>query len=139
MLASPRYEAMETYFDRTGPAGRAMMCTSASVQVCVDAGHEEPGPLGHGRRWRLAHLLGAVLVAAFANSPAHEGPYAGWRCARQGVWSDLDTRRSLAPPLEAEPRGAWTRQALDTEVMCVRTGADGGAHEGARPGRYRAG
>ncbi|WP_442813510.1 ergothioneine biosynthesis glutamate--cysteine ligase EgtA [Streptomyces sp. NBC_01244] len=133
MLASPRYEAMETYFDRTGPAGRAMMCTSASVQVCVDAGHEEPGPLGHGRRWRLAHLLGAVLVAAFANSPAHEGPYAGWRCARQGVWSDLDTRRSLAPPLEAEPRGAWTRQALDTEVMCVRTGADGGAHEGGAP------
>lgn len=125
MLSSPRYEAMETYFDRTGPAGRAMMCASASVQVCVDAGHEEPGPLGHGRRWRLAHLLGAVLVAAFANSPAHEGPYAGWRCARQGVWSDLDTRRSLAPPLEAEPRGAWTRQALDTEVMCVRTDEEG--------------
>lgn len=125
MLASPRYEAMETYFDRTGPAGRAMMCTSASVQVCVDAGQEEPGPLGHGRRWRLAHLLGAVLVAAFANSPAHEGPYAGWRCARQGIWSDIDTRRSLAPPLETEPRGAWTRQALDTEVMCVRTDEEG--------------
>lgn len=125
MLASPRYEAMETYFDRTGPAGRTMMRASASVQVCVDAGHEEPGPLGHGRRWRLAHLLGAVMVAAFANSPAHEGPYAGWRCARQGVWSDLDTRRSLAPPLEAEPRGAWTRQALDTEVMCVRSSEEG--------------
>ncbi|WP_371619040.1 ergothioneine biosynthesis glutamate--cysteine ligase EgtA [Streptomyces sp. NBC_00454] len=128
MLTSPRYEAMETYFDRTGPAGRAMMCASASVQVCVDAGQEEPGPLGHGRRWRLAHLLGAVLVAAFANSPAHEGPYAGWRCARQGVWSDIDTRRALAPVLEAEPRGAWTRQALDTDVMCVRpSGGDAGA------------
>ncbi|MBT2452707.1 ergothioneine biosynthesis glutamate--cysteine ligase EgtA [Streptomyces sp. ISL-43] len=125
MLTSPRYDAMETYFDRTGPAGRAMMCTSASVQLCVDAGHEEPGPLGHGRRWRLAHLLGAVLVAAFANSPAHEGPYAGWRCARQGIWSDLDTRRSLAPPLDGEPRGAWTRQALDTEVMCVRAHGEG--------------
>lgn len=131
MLTSPRYEAMETYFDRTGPAGRSMMCASASVQVCVDAGHEEPGPLGHGRRWRLAHLLGAVLVAAFANSPAREGPYAGWRCARQGVWSDIDTRRSLAPPLEAEPRGAWTAQALDTEVMCVRT--DGGGRPWAVP------
>ncbi|AWZ08964.1 MULTISPECIES: ergothioneine biosynthesis glutamate--cysteine ligase EgtA [unclassified Streptomyces] len=125
MLASPRYDAMETYFDRTGPAGRAMMRSSASVQVCVDSGHEEPGPLGHGRRWRLAHLLGAVLVAAFANSPAHEGPYAGWRCARQGIWSDIDTRRSLAPALDAEPRGAWTRQALDTEVMCVRTPGEG--------------
>lgn len=121
LLNSPRYDAMEAYFDRTGPAGRAMMRASASVQVCVDAGHEEPGVLGHGRRWRLAHLLGAVLVAAFANSPAHEGPYAGWRCSRQGIWSDLDSRRALAPPLDAEPRAAWTRQALDTEVMCVRS------------------
>ncbi|MFI9063262.1 ergothioneine biosynthesis glutamate--cysteine ligase EgtA [Streptomyces sp. NPDC053429] len=121
LLDSPRYRAMESYFDRTGPAGRAMMCASASVQVCVDAGLEEPGPLGHGRRWRLAHLLGAVLVAAFANSPAHEGPYAGWRCARQGIWSDIDARRALAPPLDAEPRDAWTRHALDTEVMCVRS------------------
>ncbi|MEU8437950.1 ergothioneine biosynthesis glutamate--cysteine ligase EgtA [Streptomyces sp. NPDC029216] len=125
LLASPRYDAMETYFDRTGPAGRAMMRASASVQVCVDAGHEEPGPLGHGRRWRLAHLLGAVLVASFANSPGREGPYEGWRCARQGVWSDIDARRALAPPLDAEPRTAWVRHALDTEVMCVRGPGDG--------------
>ncbi|MEV6953630.1 ergothioneine biosynthesis glutamate--cysteine ligase EgtA [Streptomyces sp. NPDC051183] len=124
LTSSPRYEAMEAYFDRTGPAGRAMMCATASVQVCVDAGQEEPGPLGHGPRWRLAHLLGAVLVAAFANSPAYEGPYAGWRCARQGIWSDLDTRRALAPPLDAEPRAAWTRQVLDTEVMCIRAPDD---------------
>ncbi|MFE5534683.1 ergothioneine biosynthesis glutamate--cysteine ligase EgtA [Streptomyces sp. NPDC056492] len=125
LLCSPRYDAMETYFDRTGPAGRAMMCSSASVQVCVDAGYEEPGPLGYGRRWRLAHLLGAVFVAAFANSPAHEGPYAGWRCSRQGIWNDLDARRSLAPPPDAEPRAGWTRHALDTEVMCVRSQGDG--------------
>ncbi|MER5731480.1 ergothioneine biosynthesis glutamate--cysteine ligase EgtA [Streptomyces sp. NPDC002138] len=122
LLDSPRYDAMESYFDRTGPAGRAMMRASASVQVCVDAGHEEPGPLGHGRRWRLAHLLGAVLVSAFANSPAPSGPYAGWRCSRQGIWSDLDTARALAPPLDDEPREAWTRHALDSAVMCVRSG-----------------
>ncbi|WP_051807113.1 ergothioneine biosynthesis glutamate--cysteine ligase EgtA [Streptomyces sp. NRRL F-2664] len=121
LLNSPRYDAMEAYFDRTGPAGRAMMCGSASVQVCVDAGYEEPGTLGHGRRWRLAHLLGAVLVAAFANSPAQEGAYAGWRCSRQGIWNDLDSRRTLAPPLDAQPRDGWVRQALDTEVMCVRS------------------
>ncbi|MCX5380888.1 ergothioneine biosynthesis glutamate--cysteine ligase EgtA [Streptomyces sp. NBC_00091] len=125
LLADPRYDAMETHFDRTGPAGRAMMRGSASVQVCVDAGHEEPGPLGHGRRWHLAHLLGAVLVAAFANSPGREGPYRGWRCARQGIWNDIDPRRALAPPLDAEPRAAWARHALDTEVMCVRSPGDG--------------
>ncbi|MDJ0379838.1 ergothioneine biosynthesis glutamate--cysteine ligase EgtA [Streptomyces sp. G-G2] len=134
LLDSPRYSAMETYFDRTGPAGRAMMRASASVQVCVDAGHEEPGPLGHGRRWRFAHLLGAVLVSAFANSPAYSGPYMGWRCSRQGVWSDIDTSRALAPPLDSEPREAWTRQALDTAVMCVRPDAarsDGAPSDGA--------
>ncbi|WP_406365586.1 ergothioneine biosynthesis glutamate--cysteine ligase EgtA [Streptomyces sp. NBC_01546] len=121
LLASPRYDAMEAYLDRTGPAGRTMMRASASVQVCVDAGYEEPGALGHGRRWRLAHLLGAVLVAAFANSAVSEGPYAGWRCARQGNWADIDSRRSLAPPLDVPPRDGWTRHALDTEVMCVRS------------------
>ncbi|MEW2412909.1 ergothioneine biosynthesis glutamate--cysteine ligase EgtA [Streptomyces sp. NPDC046866] len=133
LLSSPRYEAMETYLDRFGPAGRAMMCSTASVQVCVDAGGEEPGPLGYGRRWRLTHLLGAVLVAAFANSPAREGRYAGWRCARQGIWSDLDARRALAPALDAEPRTAWTRHALDTEVMCVRSPAAGPAAPWAVP------
>ncbi|MFJ3519762.1 MULTISPECIES: ergothioneine biosynthesis glutamate--cysteine ligase EgtA [unclassified Streptomyces] len=137
LLNSPRYDAMEAYFDRTGPAGRAMMCASASVQVCVDAGHQEPGVLGHGRRWRLAHLLGAVLVAAFANSPAQEGPYAGWRCARQGIWSDLDSRRALAPPLDADPRGGWTRQALDTEVMCVRSYEGDGPWEIPRGTTFR--
>ncbi|MER7762740.1 ergothioneine biosynthesis glutamate--cysteine ligase EgtA [Streptomyces sp. NPDC097619] len=123
VLKRPRYEAMERYFDRTGPAGRAMMRASASVQVCLDAGYQEPGPLGLGRRWVLAHLLGAVLVSAFAHSPATRGPYAGWKSARQGVWADIDRHRSVAPPLEAAPRAGWARMALDAEVMCVR-GAD---------------
>ncbi|MFD8410546.1 ergothioneine biosynthesis glutamate--cysteine ligase EgtA [Streptomyces sp. NPDC059650] len=125
LVHSPRYDAMEAYLDRFGPAGRAMMRTSASVQVCVDAGYEEPGPLGHGRRWRLGHLLGAVFVAAFANSPATGGPYAGWVCARQGIWRDLDARRALAPPLDAKPRSGWVRHALDTELMCMRANGDG--------------
>ncbi|WP_369374525.1 ergothioneine biosynthesis glutamate--cysteine ligase EgtA [Streptomyces sp. cg36] len=123
-LHQPRYDAMEAHFDRTGPAGRAMMCASASVQVCVDAGHEEPGPLGFGRRWRLAHLLGAVLVAAFANSPYRDGRPTGWRSARQAVWATIDPVRALAPPLDAEPRAAWAAHVLDSPVMCVRR-ADG--------------
>ncbi|MFG2146953.1 ergothioneine biosynthesis glutamate--cysteine ligase EgtA [Streptomyces sp. NPDC048696] len=120
-LHDPRYDTMEAHFDRTGPAGRAMMCSSASVQVCLDAGHEEPGPLGYGRRWRLAHLLGAVLVAAFANSPYQEGRRTGLRSARQEVWTRIDPVRALAPPLEAEPRAAWAAHVLDAPVMCVRT------------------
>ncbi|MEU2434303.1 ergothioneine biosynthesis glutamate--cysteine ligase EgtA [Streptomyces sp. NPDC007861] len=120
LLREPRYDAMEAFLDRTGSAGRSMMCSSASVQVCLDAGFEEPGPLGLGRRWQLAHLLGAVLVAVFANSPAGAGRLTGWRSTRQALWADLDPRRALAPAAGLPPRDAWAAHVLDTPVMCVR-------------------
>ncbi|MGW1721385.1 ergothioneine biosynthesis glutamate--cysteine ligase EgtA [Streptomyces sp. NPDC002306] len=119
-LREPRYDAMEACLDRTGPAGRAMMCTSASVQVCLDAGYEEPGVLGHGRRWRLAHTLGPVLVAAFANSPMAGGKPTGWLSTRQLIWMEIGAGRAGGPPLDAEPRSAWARHVLDAPVMCVR-------------------
>ncbi|MFF0430942.1 ergothioneine biosynthesis glutamate--cysteine ligase EgtA [Streptomyces sp. NPDC004327] len=121
VLHEPRYDAMEIVLGRTGPAGRAMMCESASVQVCLDAGVDGPGPLGYRRRWRLAHLLGAVLVAAFANSPVHGGRRTGWRSTRQALWTDLDPSRALAPSADGEPRAEWAAHVLDTPVMCVRT------------------
>ena len=119
-LHSPRYDAMEMCLDRTGPAGRGMMCTSASVQVCLDAGYEEPGPLGHGRRWWLAHHLGAVLVAAFANSPLLGHEPTGWVSTRQLLWMEIDAGRTSAPALDGDPRTAWARHVLDAPVMCVR-------------------
>ncbi|MER0246325.1 ergothioneine biosynthesis glutamate--cysteine ligase EgtA [Streptomyces sp. HSW2009] len=126
MLTQARYCAMEQYLDRWGPAGRTMMCRSASVQVCVDAGHEEPGPLGYGRRWRLAHLLGAVLVAAFANSPLDQGRPTGWRSTRQAAWAAIDPGRTQAPAGGQDPRADWTRYVLAAPVMCVRD-EDGGS------------
>jgi glutamate--cysteine ligase len=119
VLDLPRYRAMEAYFDRAWPAGRIMMGSSASVQVCLDAGTEEPGLLGLARRWRLAHLLGAVLVAAFANSPRRDGLVTDWRSTRQAVWAGLDAGRTCAPT-RGDPRSAWVRQALDASVLCVR-------------------
>ncbi|CAL9651953.1 Glutamate--cysteine ligase EgtA [Streptomyces sp. enrichment culture] len=123
-LREARYDAMETCLDRTGPAGRAMMCTSASVQVCLDAGHEEPGPLGHVRRWWLAHQLGAVLVAVFANSPIAGHRPTGWLSTRQLRWAQIGAGRAGGPALDTDPRGAWARHVLDAPVMCVRR--DGG-------------
>lgn len=122
LLTTPRYESMETYFNRRGPAGRSMMCSTASVQVCVDAGQEEPGPLGLGRRWRLAHLLGAVLMAAFANSPLREGRPTGFRSTRQALWAAMDPGRTLAPPDGRDPRTAWVGYVLDAPVMAIRDG-----------------
>ncbi|MFF2327423.1 MULTISPECIES: ergothioneine biosynthesis glutamate--cysteine ligase EgtA [unclassified Streptomyces] len=120
LLREPRYDAMEISLDRSGPAGRAMMCTTASVQVCLDAGEEEPGPLGYARRWQLSHLLGAVLVAVFANSPFQSGRPTPWRSTRQSLWADLDPWRSLAPSGHLPPRDAWAAYVLDTPVMCIR-------------------
>jgi glutamate--cysteine ligase len=107
---------MEQYFDRTGPWGRIMMCGTASVQVCVDAGTEREV----ARRWALAHRLGPVLVAAFANSPFLDGRPTGHRSTRQMVWSRMDPTRTVAPPPDGDPRAAWARYVLDARVLCVR-------------------
>jgi len=119
----PRYAAMEKFFDREGPWGRRMMCGTASVQVCVDAGEDGAGESGYRSRWRLLHAIGPVLVAAFANSPLREGQPTGWSSARQQVWANMDPRRTRAPALEpadGDPRDAWTAYALDARLMCVR-------------------
>ncbi|WP_019633144.1 ergothioneine biosynthesis glutamate--cysteine ligase EgtA [Actinomadura atramentaria] len=122
----PRYACMRDYFVAGGfaDAGLAMMCTTASVQVCVDIGADAADA---ARRWRRAHALGPVLVAAFANSPLRAGRRTGSRSSRQDVWTALDPCRTL-PVYRADgadPAEAWTRYALDARVMVVRT-ADGG-------------
>jgi glutamate--cysteine ligase len=124
VLGLPRYAAMEAFFDHGGPWGRRMMCTSASVQVCLDAGSDDSqGPDGTGWRWRLAHTLGPVLVAAFANSPLREGKPTGWQSTRQQAWLNIDpgrTRPVLAPDQpDGDPRAAWATYALAAKVLCL--------------------
>ena len=134
VLDEPRYAAMEEFFDRSGPWGRVMMCSTASVQVCVDAGEDRTGPAGFRWRWHLLHALGPVLVAAFANSPFRSGRPSGWKSTRQAVWYRLDPGRTRAPanavptplsngngwPEDGDPRDAWARYVLDASVMCLR-------------------
>jgi glutamate--cysteine ligase len=120
VLDLPRYAAMERFFDRDGPWGRQMMCGTASVQVCLDAGDESPGRSGYRSRWRLLHAIGPVLVAAFANSPLRRGRPTGWRSARQQVWANMDPGRTRAPGAGGDPRDAWAAYALDARLMCVR-------------------
>jgi ergothioneine biosynthesis glutamate--cysteine ligase EgtA len=123
VLDLPRYAAMEKFFDREGPWGRQMMCGTASVQVCLDAGEDNAGDNGYRERWRLLHSIGPVLVSAFANSPLRDGKPTGWRSARQQVWAHMDPGRTRAPAFRAvdgDPRDAWTAYALDAQLMCVR-------------------
>ncbi len=136
VLELPRYAAMEEYFDRRGPWGRMMMCSTASVQVCIDAGLDDQSTSGYQFRWRLMHALGPVLVAAFANSPLRRGKPTGWKCTRQLVWSRLDPYRTRAPdgaepswpakngysPHQSgpDPRDDLIDYAMDAEVLCLR-------------------
>jgi glutamate--cysteine ligase len=120
-LRQPRYLAMEEYFGRSGPWGKIMMCATASTQVCLDAGTDRPGSAGFEERWLLAHRLGPVLVAAFANSPLLDGRPTGYRSTRQAVWSRMDPSRTQAPTaVDGDPREAWARYVLDAQVLCVR-------------------
>jgi glutamate--cysteine ligase len=129
-LDLPRYAAMERFFDRDGSAGRWMMCATASVQVCLDAGADGDGPDEPRRRWALAHAVGPVLVAAFANSAVARSSPTGWASARQSIWSRIDPGRTSAvlagdPTVDrGDPAEQWAGYALDARVLCVRRDGD---------------
>ena len=122
-----RYRAMERFFvaSQTGAAGAAMMTSTASVQVNVDAG---PRP-GWPARVRLAHALGPTMIAITANSPLLDAKFSGWLSTRQKVWGELDSAR-CGPILTAsgdDPGTDWARYALKAPVMLVHTGPNGTA------------
>ncbi len=114
-----RYRAMEEFFiaSHTGPAGAAMMTSTASIQLNLDAGPQGGWPA----RVRLAHALGPVLIAVAANSPLLGGQFTGWLSSRQRVWGQLDSAR-CGPILTAsgdDPGTDWARYALKAPVMLV--------------------
>ena len=132
LLELPRYRAMEQSFDRIGPHGRSAMCSTAAVQVCVDAGERS----AVAARWAAVHALGPVLLAAFANSPRLHGRRTGWKSTRWAVWMRADPARTAPPadPDPVDPAAAWARRVLDAPVLCVR-GSGGVA--GARGAHVR--
>ncbi|MDD7964670.1 ergothioneine biosynthesis glutamate--cysteine ligase EgtA [Actinomycetospora lemnae] len=129
VLQVPRYAAMEATFDRIGPHGRTMMCSTTAVQVCVDAGEGEEV----ARRWAALHELGPVLLAAFANSPAVHGRRTGWKSSRWAAWMALDPERTGPPRvLGPDPAAEYARRAVDTRLLCVRR-EDGDGDSWAAP------
>lgn len=114
-----RYRAMEQYFGANDScaAGAAMMTSTASVQLNLDAGPQA----GWAARVRLAHALGPTMIAIAANSPMLGGEFSGWRSTRQRVWGQLDSAR-CGPILGAsddDPASDWARYALRAPVMLV--------------------
>lgn len=116
-----RYQAMESFFAATGTAaaGAAMMTSTASVQVNIEAGPRA----GWADRVRLVHALGPTMIALSANSPLLGGHFTGWRSSRQRVWGQLDAAR-CGPVLGDDgddPGADWAHYALRAPVMLVRT------------------
>ena len=117
-----RYRAMEQFFEAsdTGEAGAAMMTSTASVQINVDAGPRD----GWAARVRLAHALGPTMIAISANSPLLGAKFSGWRSTRQRVWSQLDSARCgpiLGASGDDDPANDWARYALRAPLMLVHS------------------
>jgi glutamate--cysteine ligase len=108
VLDLPRYAAMEQYFDADGPAGRRMMCSTAALQVNLDAG---PDPAA---RWALAHTLGPALAAAFATSPAP-----GVASDRLATWLAIDPTRTASALRTGDPLSDWIAFAMDARMMLL--------------------
>jgi len=116
-----RYRAMEEFFTASGTraAGAAMMTSTASLQINIDAGPRS----GWADRVRLAHALGPTMIAIAANSPMLGGGFSGWCSSRQRVWGQLDAAR-CGPVLAAggeDPANDWVHYALKAPVMLVHT------------------
>lgn len=114
-----RYRAMEQFFaaSRSGEAGAAMMTSTASIQVNLDAGPQADW----AARVRLTHALGPTMIAIAANSPMLGGEFSGWQSTRQRVWGQMDSAR-CGPILGAsgdDPATDWARYALKAPVMLV--------------------
>ncbi len=130
IVDQPRYVAMEQYFGGWGSAGRVMMCSTASVQVNVEAGvrppptngARRPTPTGIGlpadssapsplqgirQRWDLLHAIGPALVAAFANSPRRAGRRNGLE-EHQAGRLDAAGSGSYGCPADPPRRGIWS-------------------------------
>jgi ergothioneine biosynthesis glutamate--cysteine ligase EgtA len=124
LVRTSRYDCMEAYFAASGEpsasAGPAMMCSTAAVQVSVDAGTRDTA----ADRWERAHAIGPALVAAFACSPLLQGRATGWRSTRQRIWGELDPSRTRPPAPHLGPVEALTDLALGARLLAVRD-ADG--------------
>ena len=116
LLQVPRYAAMQDFFDGRGPWGSSMMCSTASMQVCLDAGEPSDVPL----RWQALHSVGPALVALFANSPVVRGRDTGWASNR--LRATLGTCPPFTHPLptDRDPVGSWVERVMTAPVVCVR-------------------
>ncbi|MGZ0152001.1 glutamate-cysteine ligase family protein [Kribbella sp. WER1] len=138
ILTVPRYAAMEHAFQRLGPHGPRMMCSTAGLQICLDAGTGPDAADGDrtALRWRALHDLGPALVGLFANSRRRAGSDTGWASARTEATFGTCAPFTEPPPLDGDPAAAWARTAMEAPVLCLRRGDTWDAPEGLTFGAW---
>lgn len=130
VLVHPRYAAMQEFFDSEGPAGRWMMCNTASVQINVSNDNVEPLA-----RWEILNRIAPALLAAFANSRGVDASGTQWASLRQGIWNRIDPGRTRPVDLGKPAAEAWLQYALDANVLYVLDeGSNGASGTGILPG-----
>ncbi len=110
-----RYQAMAQYFASAGYGADAatMMCSSASLQVNVEAGPAT----GWAERVAHVHRLTPAFLAMSACSPLLCGKESGVRSERGAMWQRLDPGRCSGFVGQGDPAGAWASFALAAPVM----------------------
>jgi len=107
----PRYVAMAQHFAAVGAgrAGATMMCSTAALQVNLEAGPVD----GWADRVTLAQRLGPTLCALSACSRWLSGSDTGSPSARELAWSGLRENPRPGP----DPVEEWVRYAFAAPVM----------------------
>lgn len=116
LLDLPRYAAMQSFFDRIGPWGASMMCSTASAQVCFDAGDVAEAP----SRWLALHSVAPAMIALFANSPTVAGTDTGWVSNRFRTTLSTCPPHTHPPSTTGDPAQNWADLAMTAPVLCVR-------------------
>ena len=118
LMPNGRYKLMDSYMQKVGTMGTAMMRRTCTVQVNLDFGSEADMV----QKLRVALALQPVATALFANSPFFEGKLNGHKSWRSRIWRDLDADRTGMLPFVFEDGfgfDAWAEYALDVPMYFV--------------------
>ncbi len=94
LMPKGRYKLMDSYMQKVGTMGTAMMRRTCTVQVNLDFGSEADMV----QKFRVALALQPVATALFANSPFFDGGLNGHKSWRSRIWRDLDADRTGTLP-----------------------------------------
>ena len=113
LIQAKRYQRMDAYLSRRGPAGAQMMRQTAAFQVSADFDDEA------WLRWRVLNAAAPFVLAIFANSPIYAGELTGHQSARADAWRKLDPMRTGLPYDEHLPVDAYLEFALAAPAILL--------------------